>query len=253
MANTNSYGLSKVEVLLKYKECLHNHATSAGAQSLNGCGFFEACGPNRTLRSMARVCVTCHCHRNFHCRVEMALPLLSNETQTASTDSLPQPQVHRQTFTSRASTSAPSPAIRRRVEMALPLLSNETQTASTDSLPQPQVHRQTFTSRASASALSPAVRRQEMNMPQLSNMPFQEYFGPQRMETGSDGQRKILTREQGVRIRVIAESNNWKIFREYSKEEVLCICTKIGITKTYLKAWIFNHRRKRAASQAAAN
>ncbi|KAI3472338.1 hypothetical protein Pfo_030912 [Paulownia fortunei] len=149
-------GGAKLKILCMYKECMHNHAAQTRGYVLDGCGQFEASGPNGTPQAM--VCAACCCHRNFHRRVEVDLPL-SYSTRTENNDlsqqhgrlnlpaPLPQPRVHQQTSTSHAPTSVPSPAI-------------------PDPLPQPQVHQQTSASYAPTSAPGPEIGRQEMNQPQ---------------------------------------------------------------------------------------
>ncbi|KAK4492734.1 hypothetical protein RD792_000053 [Penstemon davidsonii] len=60
--------------------------------------------------------------------------------------------------------------------------------------------------------------------------------------------RKMMTKEQRRSLRLVAETNNWKMFREYPKQEVIRICSMIGITRTSMKTWISYNRRKRAAT-----
>ncbi|KAG8368818.1 hypothetical protein BUALT_Bualt15G0086300 [Buddleja alternifolia] len=41
------------------------------------------------------------------------------------------------------------------------------------------------------------------------------------------------------------ESNNWKLFRHYSKEEIAGVSSEIGMTRMALKNWINSQTRKR--------
>ncbi|XP_070048328.1 zinc-finger homeodomain protein 6-like [Nicotiana tomentosiformis] len=58
--------------LVKYGECKHNYAASAMGYALDGCGEF--C-PNGIPESL--ICAACHCHRSFHRKMEMEIPVLS--------------------------------------------------------------------------------------------------------------------------------------------------------------------------------
>ncbi|KAI0507815.1 hypothetical protein KFK09_013943 [Dendrobium nobile] len=55
---------SKKGVLVKYRECLKNHAASIGGSATDGCGEFMPCGEEGTLEALK--CSACNCHRNFH-------------------------------------------------------------------------------------------------------------------------------------------------------------------------------------------
>ncbi|KAK9076976.1 hypothetical protein SSX86_005311 [Deinandra increscens subsp. villosa] len=53
-----------VEVVVKYKECLRNHAASMGGKARDGCGEFMPSGEEGSLEALT--CAVCNCHRNFH-------------------------------------------------------------------------------------------------------------------------------------------------------------------------------------------
>nr|KYP66772.1 ZF-HD homeobox protein At4g24660 family [Cajanus cajan] len=50
--------------LIRYRECLRNHAASMGSHVVDGCGEFMASGEEGTPESLR--CAACECHRNFH-------------------------------------------------------------------------------------------------------------------------------------------------------------------------------------------
>uniref|UniRef100_A0A7N0UPS1 ZF-HD dimerization-type domain-containing protein n=1 Tax=Kalanchoe fedtschenkoi TaxID=63787 RepID=A0A7N0UPS1_KALFE len=50
--------------VVRYRECLKNHAVGIGGHALDGCGEFIAAGDDGTLESLT--CAACSCHRNFH-------------------------------------------------------------------------------------------------------------------------------------------------------------------------------------------
>ncbi|GLT80025.1 hypothetical protein SLA2020_514880 [Shorea laevis] len=50
--------------LVRYRECLKNHAAATGGHVLDGCGEFMPCGEEGTLEALK--CAACDCHRSFH-------------------------------------------------------------------------------------------------------------------------------------------------------------------------------------------
>ncbi|KAI4314842.1 hypothetical protein L6164_027710 [Bauhinia variegata] len=50
--------------LIRYGECLKNHAASIGGHVVDGCGEFMPSGQEGTPESLR--CAACECHRNFH-------------------------------------------------------------------------------------------------------------------------------------------------------------------------------------------
>ncbi|XP_019085884.1 PREDICTED: zinc-finger homeodomain protein 3-like [Camelina sativa] len=53
-------------VVIKYKECLKNHAASKGGNAIDGCGDFMPSGEDGSIEALT--CSACNCHRNFHRR-----------------------------------------------------------------------------------------------------------------------------------------------------------------------------------------
>jgi ZF-HD class homeobox domain-containing protein len=62
-----------VKAVVKYKECMRNHAASMGGHASDGCGEFMPRGGGDPLESLT--CAACGCHRNFH-RREVRSPRL---------------------------------------------------------------------------------------------------------------------------------------------------------------------------------
>ncbi|XP_073098498.1 zinc-finger homeodomain protein 2 [Elaeis guineensis] len=50
--------------VVRYRECLKNHAASIGGNATDGCGEFMPSGEEGTLEALK--CSACSCHRNFH-------------------------------------------------------------------------------------------------------------------------------------------------------------------------------------------
>ena len=50
--------------VVRYKECLKNHAAAIGGNATDGCGEFMPSGDEGTVEALN--CSACNCHRNFH-------------------------------------------------------------------------------------------------------------------------------------------------------------------------------------------
>lgn len=50
--------------MVRYRECLKNHAATMGGNATDGCGEFLPSGEQGTLQALT--CSVCNCHRNFH-------------------------------------------------------------------------------------------------------------------------------------------------------------------------------------------
>lgn len=55
-----------VKTVVKYRECMRNHAASMGGHANDGCGEFMPRGGGDSRESLT--CAACGCHRNFHMR-----------------------------------------------------------------------------------------------------------------------------------------------------------------------------------------
>ncbi|XP_059451440.1 zinc-finger homeodomain protein 2-like isoform X1 [Corylus avellana] len=66
-----------VKAVLKYRECMRNHAASMGGHASDGCGEFMPRGGGDPRESLT--CAACGCHRNFH-RREVRSPRLPPTT-----------------------------------------------------------------------------------------------------------------------------------------------------------------------------
>lgn len=65
LSNSDDQGnIDHNKKVVKYKECLKNHAASIGGNATDGCGEFMPGGEEGTLQALT--CSACNCHRNFH-------------------------------------------------------------------------------------------------------------------------------------------------------------------------------------------
>ncbi|KAE9609514.1 hypothetical protein Lal_00006161 [Lupinus albus] len=57
-------GPYKQQKVVRYRECLKNHAAAMGGNATDGCGEFMPNGEDGSIEAFN--CSACHCHRNFH-------------------------------------------------------------------------------------------------------------------------------------------------------------------------------------------
>ncbi|KAI8550988.1 hypothetical protein RHMOL_Rhmol06G0149700 [Rhododendron molle] len=92
MAKTNALTGTTV---VTYGECIHNYAAQVMRHTFDGCGEYEPKGEPGT--SEALLCGVCGCHRNFHRKQEINLPLSYFQAakvrifQSPTTTTSPQP------------------------------------------------------------------------------------------------------------------------------------------------------------------
>ncbi|KAK4794325.1 hypothetical protein SAY86_012319 [Trapa natans] len=52
------------KAVVRYMECMKNHAAAMGGTAMDGCGEFTPSGEEGTIEALT--CSACSCHRNFH-------------------------------------------------------------------------------------------------------------------------------------------------------------------------------------------
>ncbi|XP_057785912.1 zinc-finger homeodomain protein 2-like [Salvia miltiorrhiza] len=89
--------------VIRYRECLKNHAASMGGHVVDGCGEFMPNGEQGTAEGLR--CAACDCHRNFH-RKEV-----DGEAQPSNLYQFRTPVVNTQTPQAAGGFGAAAPAI----------------------------------------------------------------------------------------------------------------------------------------------
>lgn len=74
------------KIIVRYKECLKNHAAAIGGNATDGCGEFMASGEDGTLEALK--CSACNCHRHFH-RKEIESDQYCNNSPSSQHYALP--------------------------------------------------------------------------------------------------------------------------------------------------------------------
>ncbi|XP_022741178.1 zinc-finger homeodomain protein 3-like [Durio zibethinus] len=81
----NQVGANNYKKVVRYKECLKNHAAAIGGNATDGCGEFMPDGEEGSIEALK--CSACNCHRNFHRKeIECDCPFYSYHS-TVLTDS----------------------------------------------------------------------------------------------------------------------------------------------------------------------
>ncbi|XWS44610.1 hypothetical protein CRYUN_Cryun15aG0062500 [Craigia yunnanensis] len=60
----NQVRANNYKKVVRYKECLKNHAAAIGGNATDGCGEFMPNGEEGSIEALK--CSACNCHRNFH-------------------------------------------------------------------------------------------------------------------------------------------------------------------------------------------
>ncbi|XP_069149151.1 zinc-finger homeodomain protein 4-like [Solanum lycopersicum] len=191
-------------VFVKYLECRHNYAARSNGYVLDGCGEFCPTVALQTPESF--ICAACHCHRNFHRKVEVEVedeaesPIISinhpsHGTPLVIMDDPPPSQSKVKTGAQLCETSEKN---NTNVETKMEMDGREIQVKK--------------------------LKR--------------EYNG-----CSSSSVRIRLDPYQRKRIQNFAnEIMGWKWKK--SHEQIIPFCDEIGITPNFLKNWINNTRRR---------
>ncbi|KAL8061196.1 hypothetical protein ABFX02_02G072000 [Erythranthe guttata] len=249
MANDNAL---KVEMLVVYQKCMHNHAASSRGFLLDGCGLFEAPSGTTAGSREAMFCAVCGCHRNYHQRVAVEIPQHYHSSRSSSA-SHPHQQQQPASYPHQQQQPASHPHHNHRGGRGTMIIRREPASAPGRFAPEQAAARRQTPAASPALTTTPATRRVH------SRAPHRHAEGTSAARQGVPPQHgvratraKRITRAQTEMVRALTERNNWKKFREYSQAEVLRICSDFGITTLSLRNCISSlHRRRRKAAIAA--
>lgn len=203
------------DAVVRYRECLKNHAASMGANVLDGCGEFMPSGEEGTPEALK--CAACECHRNFHRR------------EIAGTGNCYYPYNASQNNVQRT-TIYPAPA-------QLPPPQQYRNSHGPGPSPNPNPIMMAFGRRGGAPAESSS---EDLNMFQ-SNAESQPGVQP----SFSGPKKRFRTKfssEQKDKMREFAEKLGWKIQKQ-DDEEVQQFCNELGIKRQVFKVWMHNNKQ----------
>ncbi|CAH8387639.1 unnamed protein product [Eruca vesicaria subsp. sativa] len=194
-------------LVIKYKECLKNHAASMGGNAIDGCGEFMPSGEEGSIEALT--CSACNCHRNFHRRETECEG--KNIFSPYHHNQLPQPQ-RKPMFHHHKIIKSPLPQ-----QMVMPI------------------------GVATAAGSNSESEDGEGNFTifrQLPTPPAQYSYG------GHNQKRRYRTKfsqEQKEKMLSFAERIGWKMQRQ-DESVVQQFCQEIGVRRRVLKVWIHNNK-----------
>ncbi|CAL9248904.1 unnamed protein product [Arabidopsis halleri] len=196
-------------VVIKYKECLKNHAATMGGNAIDGCGEFMPSGEEGSIEALT--CSACNCHRNFHRRE------IEGEEKTFSFSYLnhhqpPPPQ--RKLMFHHKMIKSPLP---QQMIMPVGVTTAGSNSESEDLMEEDGGGSLTF--------------RQPPPPP-----PPYSYGHNQKKRF-----RTKFTQEQKEKMMSFAERVGWKIQRQ-EESVVQQLCQEIGIRRRVLKVWMHNNK-----------
>uniref|UniRef100_A0ACD5ZPE5 Uncharacterized protein n=1 Tax=Avena sativa TaxID=4498 RepID=A0ACD5ZPE5_AVESA len=225
--------------VVRYRECLKNHAVGIGGHAVDGCGEFMAAGEEGSIDALR--CAACGCHRNFH-RKESDSPTGADAAAVSPAaitayGALPphhqfspyyrtpaaylQHQQQHQMATAAAVAAAAAAAGHAHRPLALPSTSHSGRDEAEDM----------------SGMLSPMV------MGSMMGMSFGGSAGPSGSGSGS-GKKRFRTRfsqEQKEKMQAFAERLGWRI-QKHDEAAVQQFCEEVCVKRHVLKVWMHNNK-----------
>ncbi|OMO56921.1 hypothetical protein CCACVL1_26165 [Corchorus capsularis] len=229
--------VSTTTPLIRYRECMKNHAASMGGHVTDGCGEFMPGGEEGTPEALK--CAACECHRNFH-RKE-----INGESQYAP------PSSYNFSHNPNKNNSR-----RDMNHMTIHLPPNSHQlhhqqpTATT-----PFHHQQRFSLGVSTSpsAMAP-IAPVMMNFggggsgggpAESSSEDLNMYAGGQSSAHPQSSKKRFRTKfsqEQKDKMMEFAEKLGWRIQKQ-DEQEVQQFCAQTGVKRQVFKVWMHNNKQ----------
>lgn len=195
--------------VVRYRECLKNHAANMGSHVLDGCGEFMPGGEDGTPEALK--CAACECHRSFHRRE------VEGESQSGH-------QTQHMTPPPLAAT------------IQIPPAPSSQQQHHRYHHPMPPI----MMAFGGANGGPAESSSEDLNI-------FQTYAGAQLMAQRSKKRfRTKFTQEQKDKMLDFAERIGWKIQKQ-EEQEVSRFCNEVGIKRQVFKVWM--HNNKQAATK----
>ncbi|KAI3863456.1 hypothetical protein MKX03_005921 [Papaver bracteatum] len=262
--SSSSSGYGKKLVVVKYRECLKNHAASMGGSVIDGCCEFMSAGKEGTIEALK--CSACNCHRNFHRKC-----ILEEEDEEEDVDhieSSTQYQQHTHLVNKMRKTNLltphqvlgsldqslyPTPAVP--IMKQQPCTPSNQQLSSHSSKMMMLSHSSLFHSNSGGSSIPAASSEESDEIKTVSQPP-----PPPPPSLAAPGQvvavkkrfRSKFTQEQKDKMLSFAEKVGWS-FQKEEEANVLQICQEIGIKKRVLRVWMHNNKHNFATKKIISN
>ncbi|KAK1430048.1 hypothetical protein QVD17_12531 [Tagetes erecta] len=238
---------STMEMVVKYKECLRNHAASMGGKARDGCGEFMPCGEEGTLEALT--CAVCNCHRNFH-RKEV-----EGDTQHHSTsyDGI-SPHIKRfdlgngRNFILQGHNSK---GVHGTESLGYNHVNNNAGSLVLSRGPPPMIMPYNI-GMGMGRGLGIGSFASESDHQESGGGEYMSIYPPPPLSAAIPLQQAVkkrfrtkFTQEQKEKMLKFAESSGWKIQRQ-EESVVQDFCQEIGIKRRVLKVWMHNNKQNLA-------
>ncbi|PIN01370.1 hypothetical protein CDL12_26121 [Handroanthus impetiginosus] len=227
--------------VIRYRECLKNHAAAMGGNATDGCGEFMPSGEEGTLEALT--CSACNCHRNFHRKeVEGEHPSSCDHINCYQNVINPRMASRKQLFMGahhhKGTYLGPDSAYHHHHHL-------------------PSSHGALISSRAIA---APHQMLMSYNMGIGGSLPSES----DEQEEGNGGVmvrppqmvkkrfRTKFTQEQKEKMHNFAEKVGWKIQKQ-EESVVQQFCQEVGVKRRVLKVWMHNNKHNLAKKNLQSN
>ncbi|KAL9388198.1 hypothetical protein Peur_021322 [Populus x canadensis] len=201
--------------MVRYRECLKNHAAAMGGNATDGCGEFMPSGEEGSIEALT--CSACNCHRNFHRRE------IEGEHTSCGDCYHNNPHFNR---------------VERKV-----ILGHHTSILAPGALGYPTATGTPVPSRAAAPYHQMIMSYNMGSLPSESDE--QEDGGGVVMARPAQLMKKRyrtkFTQEQKEKMLNFAEKVGWKLQKQ-EETVVQQFCQEIGIKRRVLKVWMHNNK-----------
>ncbi|CAL5398978.1 unnamed protein product [Camellia sinensis] len=215
--------------MVRYKECLKNHAASMGGSATDGCGEFMPNGEEGTLEALT--CSACNCHRNFH-RKEV-----EGEQHPSSCEGY-----HTPPHLNRVGGRRVILSHHHKNFLGPEALGYPTATfIPSGPAPPPAAHHQMLMSYNMGSLLPSESDEQEDGVGGGGGVVLR----PPHHQMVKKRFRTKFTQEQKEKMLNFAEKVGWKIQKQ-EEAVVQQLCQEIGIKRRVLKVWMHNNKHNLA-------
>ncbi|XLS46058.1 hypothetical protein HN51_002923 [Arachis hypogaea] len=202
--------------LVRYRECLKNHAAAMGGNATDGCGEFMPSGDHGTMEALT--CSACRCHRNFHRKEIQGEP---------SAPPPPLLEYHHHHFNTAT----------RHLAASRKFLHKNMH----------HHHHLDYPTAGGGNILpSRTVPPAQMIMPyNIGPMPSSEHSDEQDERVKKKRFRTKFSQEQKEKMLAFAEKVGWKIQKQ-EDSVVQNFCNEIGVKRRVLKVWMHNNKHNLA-------
>ncbi|XP_022752213.1 zinc-finger homeodomain protein 5-like [Durio zibethinus] len=213
---------TKPSSVIRYRECLKNHAASIGGNVYDGCGEFMPSGEEGSLEALK--CAACDCHRNFH-RKEV-----DGEIQFGANSS------RRSLMLNPLQLPPPLPS---------PTMLHHHQRYSVHTSPSSAMVAPVNVAFGSGGGCGTESSSEDLNVFQSNaeGMP-----PPPTYVLSKKRLRTKFTQEQKDKMLELAEKLGWRINKQ-DEEEVEKFCAESGVKRQVFKVWMHNNKNVRKQPQ----